>query len=94
MLRRPKGTHLAAGLAIAGLVLSGAALSAEPEDASDVTVRDALAEPSDPDDEADVRADHDPNDVGRRAYDRDLPDPDLGDEDLPDADLSDRDLDD
>ncbi len=93
MLNRPKRTRLAAGLATAGLLLCGAALAGEPEDASDITVPEALAEPADPDDAADIRADQDPNDVGQRAYDRDLPDGDLGDGDLSDADLSDRDLD-
>ena len=37
----------------------------EPEDNS-VSVDDALAEPADPDDAADIRADNDPNDVGRQ----------------------------
>lgn len=65
-------THLRAGFAIAVLLVAGAALAAEPGDpeaAGGITVEEALAEPADPDDAADIRADNDPNDVGQRALD-------------------------
>lgn len=67
--------HLYAGLAIAGLLSSGAVLATEPEapEAADsITVEDALAEPADPDDALDIRADDDPNDVGQEALDPEL----------------------
>jgi hypothetical protein len=62
--------RLPTGFAISALLVSSAALAAEPEapEAEDqITVEEALAEPADPDDEADIRADDDPNDVGQEA---------------------------
>ena len=64
--------QLKAGFAIAALLVSGAVFAAEHEGskaADEITVEDALEEPRDADDAADIRADNDPNDVGQRALD-------------------------
>ena len=56
-------------LAATGLFCWLAAAAAEPRDANPdvVDVEDALTEPADADDEADIRADDDPDDVGQGA---------------------------
>jgi len=56
-------------VAAAGLLVSFAAAGVEPRspDPEAAAVEDALAEPADPDDEVNIRADDDPNDVGQEA---------------------------
>lgn len=56
---------------IATLLVGSTAAAGEPPTPGPdgVTVQDALDEPADPDDAADIRADADPDDVGQRGLD-------------------------
>lgn len=67
-MRRP--LHLAIGIAcfiLGSPAGAGQVPDRDAETEAAAAVEDALEEPSDPDDEMDVRADDDPNDVGQRA---------------------------
>jgi len=61
--------HVLVGVTTVGLLCAFAAAAVEPgEPRSEGTaVEGALTEPADPDDQADIRADDDPNDVGQEA---------------------------
>jgi hypothetical protein len=64
-------------LAAALVGLTGSAGAGEEDEAeAGIAVEDALAVPTDPDDEADIRADDDPDDVGQEGLD--APDADPG----------------
>jgi hypothetical protein len=67
--RRPMRVRVLIELAATGLFCWLTAAAAEPRDANPdvVDVEDALTEPADADDEADIRADDDPDDVGQGA---------------------------
>jgi hypothetical protein len=55
------------GVVAAGMLYGVAAAAAEPGESQHdtITVEDALAEPVDPDDAVNIRADDDPDDVGQ-----------------------------
>jgi hypothetical protein len=61
--------RLLAEVAAAGVLCCFAAAAGEPgaPRPEGEAIEDALAEPADPDDQANVRADNDPNDVGQEA---------------------------
>jgi hypothetical protein len=72
----------------AGALFGLAALAGEPPAPDEATIEGALAEPVDPDEQADLQADQNPDDVGQEALDpaAALPPEPGSDHPLPDVD--------